>query len=180
MSCRTADKILAILPGYYYHGFPFQPQQSGGVMSLEDQIQQDYVAAMKARDSVRSGVASFLRAQLKNVKIDKRVEKLEDPDVIQVIKKQIKQREDSIQQFTAGGRPELAAKETVEMTLLKAYLPQEIPADQLKIMIQETIKELKATSVKEMGAVIKAVGVKTQGRADNRTVSEMVKQALAS
>jgi len=149
-------------------------------MSLEDQIQQDYVQAMKARDAVRSSTVNFLRAQLKNVKIDKRVEKLEDADVIQTIKKQIKQREDSIAQFTAGGRPELAAKEAAEAAILKAYLPQEMPPEQLKPIVTETIRELKAASVKDMGAVIKAVGVKTQGRADNRTISELVKQALTA
>lgn len=149
-------------------------------MSLEEQIQKDYISAMKARDTIRSSALNFLRSQLKYVLIDKRAEKLEDADVIQVIKKQIKQREDSIQQFISGGRPELAEKEAAEAAVLKAYLPQEMNPEELKAIVKGVIEELKATSMKDMGAVVKAVGVKAQGRADNRAISELVKQALTS
>ena len=109
-------------------------------MSLEDKISQDYVQAMKARDSFTSSVLSFLRAQIKNVKVDKRLEKVPDEDVIGVIKKQAKQRLDSITQFKAGGRMDLAEKEEKELVILKKYLPPEMSADQLKNIVEEVIR----------------------------------------
>ena len=98
-------------------------------MSLEDKISQDYVQAMKARDSLTSSVLSFLRAQIKNVKIDKRLETIPDEDVISVIKKQVKQRQDSITQFKAGNRMDLAQKEEKEWVILKNYLPPEMSTE---------------------------------------------------
>src|SRR5271169_5541016 len=108
-------------------------------MSLEDKIGQDYVQAMKARDSFTSSVLSFLRAQIKNVKVDKRLETVPDEDVIGVIKKQVKQRLDSITQFKAGGRTDLAEKEEKELVILKKYLPPEMSTEQLKNIIEEVI-----------------------------------------
>ena len=87
---------------------------------LEEKIQEDYVEAMKAKDSFRSGVLSFLRAQMKNVVINEKKESLEDKDVIIVIKKQVKQRQESIEQFKNGGRDDLADKESKELEILKA------------------------------------------------------------
>jgi len=101
-------------------------------MSLEEKIGQDYVQAMKARDSFTSSVVNFLRAQIKNVKVDKRLEAVPDEEVIAVIKKQVKQRLDSISQFKAGGREDLAEKEEKELAILRKYLPAEMPVEQLK------------------------------------------------
>src|ERR1039457_5885356 len=100
-------------------------------MLLEDKIAQDYITAMKARDSFTSSVLSFLRAQIKNVKVDKRLEQVPDEDVISVIKKQVKQRQDSINQFKAGNRSDLADKEEKELSILKNYLPPEMSREQL-------------------------------------------------
>ncbi len=147
-------------------------------MSLEEKINQDYVAAMKARDQERSSCLSFLRAQVKNIKIDKRVEQVSDEEVIAVIKKQVKQRLDSIKQFTDGGRPELAAKEESEMAILKSYLPAEMSADALKGVIEAVIKETGASSIKDMGKVMKDVLAKVAGQADNQTVGSLVKERL--
>src|ERR1700691_2254967 len=102
-------------------------------MSLEDKISQDYVLAMKARDSFASSVLSFLRAQIKNVKVDKRLEQVPDEEVISVIKKQVKQRLDSIAQFKAGGRTDLAEKEEKELVVLRNYLPPEMSGEKLNI-----------------------------------------------
>ena len=148
-------------------------------MSLEDKISQDYVNAMKSRDSAKSTALNFLRAQIKNVKIDKRVEQVTDEDVIAVIKKQVKQRQDSIAQFTSGGRLDLAEKEEKEMALLKAYLPAEMSADQLKGIVEEMIKITGASSIKDMGRVMKEVLAKTAGAADNQAVSALVKERLS-
>jgi len=145
---------------------------------LEEQITKDYIQAMKSKDSLKSSTLNFLRAQLKNVRIDKRAETVDDADVIIVIKKQVKQRQDSIEQYTQGGRPELADKEAAEMNILKTYLPEELPESEVKAIIAETIKEVEASSMKDMGKVMKAIGSKVAGRADNRMVSELVKKTL--
>ncbi len=149
-----------------------------GEIMLHEQINQDYVTAMKARDTVKSSTLNFLRAQLKNVGIDKKVTVLDDESVTIVIKKQIKQRQDSIEQFEKAGRQELADKEIAEMTILKSYLPTELSEEALKILIKDVIKEIGASSIKDMGRVIKAVQEKTKGSADNKVVSEIVKAVL--
>ena len=148
-------------------------------MSLEDKIGQDYVQAMKARDSFASSVLSFLRAQIKNVKVDKRMEQVPDEDVISVIKKQSKQRLDSIAQFTAGGRMDLAEKEEKELVVLKNYLPPEMSAEKLKSIVEEVISASGATSIKDMGRVMKDVLSRTAGQADNQTVGALVKERLS-
>ena len=146
---------------------------------LQDQISQDYIAAMKAKDTIKSSTLSFLRAQLKNVIIDKRVEKLEDTDVIAVIKKQVKQRQDSIDQYAKGGRQDLVDKESQELNILKSYLPEELSEKEITKIVEEVMGETGAQSMKDMGTVMKAVTEKTAGRADNKLVSTIVKKALA-
>ena len=148
-------------------------------MSLEDKINADYVEAMKARDSERSSTLSFLRAQVKNIKIDKRIEKVADEDVIAIIKKQVKQRMESIVSFKNGNRPELAAKEEAEMAILKTYLPVEMSAEALSIIVNDVIKSSGASSIKDMGRVMKEVLAKTAGQADNQAVSAAVTDLLS-
>ncbi len=145
---------------------------------LDQKINQDYVTAMKARDQLRSSTLNFLRAQIKNVRIEKREETVSDADVIIVIKKQIKQRQDSIEQYTKGGRQDLADKETAEFNILKEYLPKELSEEHIKAIIAETLNESQAASVKDMGKVMKGVMDKVAGNADNKKVSDLVKQAL--
>ena len=148
-------------------------------MSLEDKISQDYVQAMKARDSLTSSVLSFLRAQIKNVKVDKRLETIPDEDVINVIKKQVKQRQDSITQFKAGNRTDLAEKEEKESVILKSYLPPEMPVEKLKNIIEEVVCASGAASIKDMGRVMKDVLGRVAGQADNQTVGALVKERLS-
>ncbi|VAX37276.1 Transamidase GatB domain protein [hydrothermal vent metagenome] len=145
---------------------------------LEDQITKDYIIAMKAKDSLKSSTLNFLRAQLKNVKIDKKLEVVDDMEAIAVIKKQVKQRQDSIEQFTQGGRQDLVDKETVELEILKVYLPEELPEEEVNALVMESIKEVGAASMKDMGKVMKVIGLKVEGCADNRKVSALVKKAL--
>jgi len=148
-------------------------------MSLEEQLNKDYIQAMKDRDSVRSSALSFLRSQLKYARIELKTETVADKDVIAVIKKQVKQRQDSIEQFTQGGRQDLVQKEEVELAILKSYLPAEMSADDLREIIKEVIKSVGAASVKDMGKVIKEAGAKAAGRADNKQISELVKEELS-
>jgi len=148
-------------------------------LSLEEKITQDYVQAMKGRDTLRSSTLNFLRAQIKNVKIDQRVEKIADADVITVIKKQVKQRQDSITQFRAGNREDLAVKEEQELHILQSYLPAAMPLEALKAVVDEAIKSAGAVSVKDMGKVMKEVLAKVAGQADSQAVSALVKERLS-
>ena len=148
-------------------------------MSLEEKISQDYIAAMKSRDTLRSATVNFLRAQIKNVKIDKRIEAVADEDVIAVIKKQIKQRLDSITQFKAGNREDLVGKEEAELNILKEYLPAEMSSDAIRVLVEEVVKGLGVVTIKDMGRVMKEVLAKTGGQADNQTVSALVKERLS-
>ena len=148
-------------------------------MTLEDRISQEYIQAMKDKNTLKSSTLSFLRAQIKYVKIEKRVEKVEDADVVAVIKKQIKQRQDSITQFEQGNRQDLADKEKAELVILKEYLPQEMSTDSLRPVVDSVIKQTGAASVKDMGRVMKEVMAKVAGQADNKMVSEIVKEQLS-
>ncbi len=145
---------------------------------LQEQINKDYITAMKARDSVKSSTLNFLRAQLKNVSIEQQTEKLSDDAVIAVLKKQIKQRQDSIEQFKQAGRTELVDKESAELAVLQEYLPEQMSAEQIEVIVKDAVAELQASSMKDMGRVMKAVGEKTGGNADNKVVSEVVKKIL--
>ena len=145
---------------------------------LEETLDKDFLQAMKAQDKMKSGTLSFLRSQLKYVRIEKKVEKLSDADVATVIQKQLKQRQDSIEQFTKGGRVDLADKEKQEVVILESYLPKGLSDDELKSLVTQAVKDTQATAVKDMGRVIKAVGEKAAGRADNKRISDFVKAAL--
>jgi hypothetical protein len=146
---------------------------------LEEKILNDYKEAMKARDSLRSSVLSFLRADMMNVAVSKKKNALEDPEVVVVIKKQIKQRQDSIEQFTKGNRPEMADKEKKELDILKAYLPPELSADEIKKVIEEVAAATGAQGMKDMGKVMKEVSAKVAGKADGKLVSDLVRERLS-
>ena len=146
---------------------------------LEEKIFDDFKKAMKDRDALKVSTLSFLRAQLKNVAIDKSREKLNDPDVCAVIKKQIKQRQDAIEQFKAGNRQDLADKEARELEILRLYLPQQVPEAQIKEAIEEAIKITGSSGVQDIGKVMKELLPKFAGKADNKLVSDIVKARLS-
>ena len=145
---------------------------------LEDKIMSDFKEAMKNKEALKQSALSFLRSQLKNIAIEKKKDKLDDSDVIAVIKKQVKQRLDSIENFKNGGRTDLVEKEEKELKILKAYLPEELSPDELEKIIDEAISSTGASSIKDMGRVMKEVMVKASGRADNKLLSELVKSKL--
>jgi len=147
-------------------------------MNLEEKILIDYKEAMKAKDAVKSSVLSFLRAEMINTATAKKKAKLDDPEVVSVVKKQIKQRQDSIEQFTKGNRLDLAEKETRELVVLKGYLPPEMPADEIKKIIEEVIAATQAAGIKDMGKVMKEVNVKVAGQADGKLLSDLVRERL--
>jgi len=148
-------------------------------MNLEEKILNDYKEAMKSKDTVKSSVLSFLRADLINAATAKKKSRLDDPEVVAVIKRQIKQRQDSIEQFTRGGRVDLADKETKEFEILKAYLPPEMPAEEIKKVIEEVVSSTGASGIKDMGKVMKEVNAKVAGKADGKAVSDLVRERLS-
>lgn len=149
-----------------------------GRVMLEEKILNDYKLAMKQRDSLKSSVLSFLRADMMNVAVAKKKAKLDDSEVFSVIKKQVKQRQDSIEQFIKGNRPEMADKEKSELEILKPYLPAELSREQLEKIIEEVIAALGAEGMQAMGRVMKEVNAKVAGQADSKLISDLVKNRL--
>jgi uncharacterized protein YqeY len=145
---------------------------------LEEKILNDYKEAMKNRDAIKSSCLSFLRAEMVNVAIEKRKKLLDDNEVIAVIKKQIKQHQDSIEQFKKGERLDLVDKETKELGILKAYLPPELASEEIKKIIEEAIAITGAKDMKDMGRVMKEASAKIAGRAEGKLVSDLVKERL--
>src|SRR3954463_5750726 len=140
-------------------------------MTLQERIDVDLKDAMRAKDAGKLNVLRMLKSALKYAAIEKPDGTLDDSAATQVIRKQVKQRQDSIESFEKGGRPELAAKEKEEMEMLNAYLPKGLSAEELTSLIREAIAEVGATSKAQMGAVMKVVQAKVAGRADGKIVS---------
>jgi len=148
-------------------------------MTLQERIDADLKDAMRAKDARKLGVLRLLKSALRYAAIEKPGEsQLDDAAAAQVIRKQVKQRQDSIESFEKGGRPELAAKEKEELEILNAYLPKGLSADELASLVRETIAEVGATSKAQMGAVMKALQSKVAGRADGKTLSQEVSRQL--
>ncbi len=145
---------------------------------LEEKILNDYKEAMKSKDTLKASTLSFLRAQFINLAIEKKKKSLEDSDCVAVIKKLIKQHQDSIEQFKQGNRQDLVDKETKELEILKSYLPPELSEEEIKKIIEEAVSLTAAQGIKDMGKVMKEVSAKIAGRADNKLVSELVKAKL--
>ena len=156
-----------------------QPLQSRG-MTLNERVDSDLKDAMRAKDATKLGVLRMLKSALKNAAIEKSgaAGQLNDTEAVQVIRKQAKQRQDSIESFEKGGRAELVAKEKEELSILNSYLPAAMSATELSKIVRETITEVGATSKAQMGAVMKGLQAKVAGRADGRTLSAEVQKQL--
>jgi hypothetical protein len=147
-------------------------------VSLKDRIQDDRKAALRAADKARLGVVGMLLAAIKQREVDERTDTT-DAHVLKIIEKLVKQRQESAQQFTAGGRPELAARELAEAEVLKAYLPAALGAAEIDALIDAAVSSAGATSIKDMGKVMALLREQAQGRADFAQVGERVKARLA-
>ena len=153
--------------------------------TLTARIDQDIIASMKARDAERTTTLRMVKTALKNREIEKR-QPVSDQEAQQILTTLIKQRRESVEQFTKGNRPELAAKETAEIALIETYMPKAAGEEEIRNHVQQAIGELRSSGAtlgpRDMGAVMKAVQARIQSagiRADGRTVSEMVKSELA-
>jgi uncharacterized protein YqeY len=147
-------------------------------MALADQLQQEIKNAMLAKDAERLNALRMLKSAIGYAQMEKKTDALSDADVIAVVQREVKKRRDSAEQFTTGGRPELAAKENAEIAVLETFLPKQLSAEELESIVRATIQETGATDKKQMGAVMKAVQAKVAGRADGKTISGIVGRLL--
>jgi len=149
-------------------------------MSLKDKITGDLTTAMKAKDANRLSVLRMIKANLMNRQIEKGTD-LTDEEITKALQTLVKQRRDSAEQYEKAGRSELAKKEKAEITVIEDYLPQAATKEEIEKAVTDAINETGASSIKEMGAVMKAVLAKLEGKtADGKLVSEIVKTKLAS
>lgn len=144
---------------------------------LGEQIRADLTSAMKARDAERTSNLRMLQAAVKNEQINLGHE-LTDEEVLSVIRKAVKQRQESVEQYMKGNRPELAAKEAAEMAMLKEYLPPELSDEELEAAVREIVAATGAQSKKDMGKVMKEATARFKGRADGRKIQEIVSRLL--
>jgi uncharacterized protein YqeY len=150
-------------------------------MTIQEEIDADLKNAMRAKDAARLSVLRMVKSALMNAAIEKigAAGVLSDFEAVAVIRKQVKQRLDSIQSFETGGRPELAAKERREIEFLTAYLPKPLEENEIQQIVKDAIAQIGATSKAQMGAVMKIAAEKAEGRVDGKTLSQAVQKALA-
>jgi uncharacterized protein YqeY len=150
-------------------------------MSISEKINQDIVTAMKAKDEHRLTTLRMMKSGIRNREIDKRAP-VDDQETIQILSTMIKQRKDSVEQFTKGGRQELADKETAEIKIIEGYMPQSAGEEEITATVRAVIAEMGAPTIKDMGTVMKGTMAKFAAsgtRVDGKVVSETVKRELS-
>ena len=147
-------------------------------MTLKERINQDLKEAMKAKDTQKRDALRLLNSAFKQIEVDERKE-LSDEDVIKIIQKQVKQRNDSIKQYKEAGRDDLVAKEQLEIDYYKAYLPAQLSDEELETALKTIIENVGATSMKDMGKVMGAATKELSGKADGKRINQTVKKLLS-
>ncbi len=147
-------------------------------MSLEERLVEEMKQAMKANDKLRLSTIRMIRSSLKNKEIELR-KKLEDEDVVKVIQVMVRKGEESVEQFQAGRRMDLVEKETKEIEILRSFLPQPLSQEEILKIVDETIQETQASSLKDIGKVMKSVMPKMGGKADGKLINQLVKERLS-
>jgi len=147
-------------------------------MNLEEKLLEEMKQAMKTNDKIRLSTIRMIRSSSKNKEIELR-RKLEDEDIFKVIQGMVRKGEESIEQFQAGGRNDLVEKEKMEIEILKSFLPQPISQEEIIKIIDETIQETQASSLKDLGKVMKAVMPRLGGKADGKVINQLVKERLS-
>ena len=143
-------------------------------MALKEQLFEDLKSAMKEKDTIRKDTVQLIRSGILQIEKDKKIQ-LDDQGVIEVIAKQLKSRRDSMPDYVKSGRQDLVEKLNREIEILLNYLPEQLSESEIQKVIEETIAEIGATSMKDLGNVMKAVTPKVKGRADGKVVSNLVK-----
>lgn len=146
-------------------------------MNLKELLMADLKEAMKQKQGLRKSVITMLRAAVKQVEVDSKKE-LSDEEIIDIVATQVKQKRSVIDEFLKGGREDLADEAKEEIAVLEKYLPEQLAEDELKKIISDVIAEVNASSMKDMGKVMGIVNPKVKGRADGKTVSQIVKDFL--
>jgi uncharacterized protein YqeY len=147
-------------------------------MALKERLDQDMKAAMRAKAQLQLDTIRMLKSAIKYREIEL-MKPLDDAGVEGVVATEIKRRRDSVEQYKAGNRQDLADKEAAEIAILQAYLPQQLGEEELRAKVEEAVKKVGAQGPKDMGAVMKALLPEVQGRAEGKTVSELVKARLS-
>lgn len=148
-------------------------------MTLLEQIEKDYITAYKAKDDVKKAVLRHLKTAVKNYMVEVGRE-LNDDEVLDLVAKQIKQRKDSIEQYTNAGRQDLAETEAVEVEALQCYMPPELSTEELAEAIDKAIAEVGASSMQDMGKVMQVIMQAYKGQVDGKSLSGLVRSRLAS
>jgi len=150
-----------------------------GAMTLKQKIDAEMVAAAKAKDKIKLSAIRMIKTALHNKEIDAKRE-LSEAEIIQVLSSVAKQRKESIEQFRSGGRLDLVENEEAELRTVQSFMPQQMSAAEIEVEVAKAIGEAGATSVKDMGKVMKVLMPRITGKADGKTVSDMVKAKLSS
>lgn len=146
-------------------------------MSLKERLMLDLKESMKSKDKIRKNVVTMIRASIKQVEVDDRIE-LGDEDIINVISKQLKQSKDAMIEFEKGNRQDLVDLTKLEINILMEYLPEQLTEDELKVMVQEAIENVDAKSMKDMGKIMGYLMPKIKGKADGSMVNAIVKNCF--
>jgi uncharacterized protein len=147
-------------------------------MAIREKLMEDVKSAMRDKDQLKLNTLRFLQAAVKNREIEMRPTPITEDEVMGVIKKLVKQRKESIEQYQNGGRQDLADQEAAELKILESYLPAQMSRDQIEKLVAEVISTVGAKTVKDMGPVMKEVISRSKGSADNKTVSEIIRSKL--
>ena len=146
-------------------------------MSLSDRLNEDMKQAMKSQDKFKLSVIRMVRSTIKNSEIDLK-RPLDDNEVLDVLTREIKQRKDSLQEFTKAGRIDLADNLSAELVILAEYMPQQLSEEEVKAIVQQTIQQIGASSKADMGKVMTALMPQVKGRADGKLLNQLVQQLL--
>jgi hypothetical protein len=147
-------------------------------MGLEERLIEEMKQAMRSGDKLRLSTIRMIRAALKNKEIEVR-KKLDEEEIFRVIQSMLRRGEESVEQFRTGGRMDLVEKETKEMEILKSFLPQSLSQEEILTVIDQSIQEIQASSLKDLGKVMKSVMSKLGGKADGKLVNQWVKERLS-
>jgi uncharacterized protein YqeY len=147
-------------------------------MTLQEKLVSELKAAMLAKNADRTGALRLVKSALGYIQIEKKSDTLSDAEVTAVLQREAKKRRDAIGEYERGGRPELAAKEQIELKIIEEFLPQALSAEELEALVKAAIAEVGATSKKEMGVVMKVAQARAAGRADGKAISAVVGRLL--
>lgn len=145
---------------------------------LKEKLMEDLKSAMKEKNEIKKNTVTMIKAAVLQIEKDKQVQ-LDDNQIMEVISKEAKKRKDALVEFEKSGRQDLIDQTNEELAVIKAYLPEELSTEELEQIITETIAEVGAVDMKDMGKVMQAVKAKTTGRADGKTINEIVKKKLS-